>query len=130
MNKNCLNKLPDSGERQEFKTGAVRETASGKGSPSLISPELIFRLSKHLELGAKKYAPRNWESGFPFSRVMDSLLRHVFQYIAGDNAEDHLAAITCNVMFLMHFEKYHPELQDFPLRLEKITEEIQEKSNA
>ena len=113
------NKLQDSGERQNFETGAVRDTATGKGMPSLISPELIFRLSKHLELGAQKYKARNWEAGFPYSRVMDSLLRHVFQYIDGDNSEDHLAAITCNVMFLMHFEKHHPELQDFPLRLKE-----------
>lgn len=112
------NILPDSGERTNFgKNAAIRESSDGKGRPSLISPELIFRISKHLELGALKYEPRNWEKGMPYSRVMDSIIRHTFQYLDGDNEEDHLAAIVCNVMFLMHYEKHNKGLLDIPSRM-------------
>jgi hypothetical protein len=106
--------MQDSGERQQFDTGAIRDTAEGKGMPSLISPELIFRLSQWLELGAKKYAPRNWEKGIYISRCLDSAIRHLFKYLAGWDDEDHLAAIACNIMFIMHFEKHLPQMQDLP----------------
>jgi len=115
-------KMHDSGERQQFDTGAVRDTATGKGMPSLISPELIFRLSQWLELGATKYSPRNWEKGIKISRCMDSMIRHVFKYLDGQNDEDHLAAIACNAMFIMHFEKHKPEMQDLPSWTNKISD--------
>ena len=106
--------MQDSGERQQFSTGAVRDTTEGKGRFDLISPELMFRLSKWLEAGANKYSDRNWEKGMPISRCMDSALRHLFKYLAGWKDEDHLAAALCNIMFIMHFEKYMPEMQDLP----------------
>ena len=112
-------KMQDSGERQQFNTGAVRDTAEGKGMPSLISPELIFRLSKWLELGARKYTPRNWEKGIYISRCLDSTIRHLFKYLDGQNDEDHLAAIACNIMFIMHFEKHLPQMQDLPSWIDK-----------
>lgn len=112
--------MHDSGQREQFGTGAVRDTADDKPRMGLISPFALRRLGEWLRLGAKKYAPRNWEKGMPFSRVVDSLERHVQAYKAGDCGEDHLAAIMCNAMFLAHYEemiergRLDCELNDMP----------------
>jgi len=41
-----FNEVKDSGKREEFKTGSVRDTAEGKGKPHLIGGEA---LKKHIE---------------------------------------------------------------------------------
>jgi hypothetical protein len=92
-------------EKTEFETGATRNDSTGKGRPSLISPVLIHRVSKHLAAGEKHYGKDNWTKGMPYCRTADSLIRHIFQWLAGDDSEDHLAAIVCNAQFLMHFEE-------------------------
>ena len=115
-----MTNMHDSGERQEFTTGAIRDTAEDKPRPSLISPFLIERLGMWCALGAKKYSDRNWEKGMPFSRVMDSLERHIMKYKMGLQDEDHLAAIAWNAMALIHYEEMikrgilSEELNDMP----------------
>jgi hypothetical protein len=91
--------------KQQFETGAQRDDAALKGRPSLISPVAEYRKAVHLEKGAEHYGDRNWEKGIPFSRCVDSAKRHLLQFMAGDESEDHLAALACNVDFLMHFEE-------------------------
>ncbi len=94
--------MHDSGERQQFETGAVRDTAGGKSRPDLVSPFAMMRLGEWLRLGAEKYNDRNWEKGIPLSRSTASLYRHLLAWQMGDTDEDHLAAIMCNAMFLLH----------------------------
>lgn len=91
--------------KTEFETGAKRDTDEGKGRPSLISPVLIHRLSVLLAKGAKHYGDDNWTKGMPYRRTMDSVIRHAFQWLAGDGEEDHLAAIAFGVMCLMTYEE-------------------------
>ena len=97
--------MQDSGKRDTFETGAVRDSAEGKVRPDLISPFATERLSEWLRLGAEKYAPRNWEAGIPVSRCLASLHRHLMMYQQGATDEDHVAAILCNAMFIAHFEE-------------------------
>jgi len=40
-----FDKVKDSGERQEFQTGSVRDTATGKGTPHLIGGEALYYLN-------------------------------------------------------------------------------------
>lgn len=108
--------LPDSGQREQFSTGAVREVQTGKGRYDLITPYGLQRLALHYERGAAKYADRNWEKGIPVSRCFSSAVRHLFQYLAGDRSEDHLAAAAWNIMAIMHFEAVLPEMVDLPAR--------------
>jgi hypothetical protein len=112
-------KMQDSGERQQFDTGAVRDTTEGKGRFDLISPEVLFRLARWTQLGAVKYSDRNWEKGIPISRCVDSCMRHLVKYLDGWDDEDHLAAVVWNAMAIMHFEKHKPELQDLPSWINK-----------
>lgn len=113
-----LNKLiNDGGTRVEFVGGATRESQIGKGRFDLITPEGLNRLAKWYELGAMKYAPRNWETGIPISNCVNSMFRHMVKYMDGMNDEDHLAAIAWNAFAIMHYETHNPDMQDIPNRL-------------
>jgi hypothetical protein len=106
----------DSGNRESYEDGAVRDVRSGKGRYDLLSPIFIARLAGVLERGAAKYADRNWEKGIPMSRCADSALRHMFQYLGGARDEDHLAQAAWNLMAMIHFEETRPDLNDMPNR--------------
>jgi hypothetical protein len=113
--------LTSSGTHQSFGTGlAVRDTATDKPRPDLISPFAEERQGNWLRMGAERYAERNWENGIPFSRCMASLKRHVMKYQQGLQDEDHLAAIMFNAMALIHYEEMiergvlPAELNDMP----------------
>lgn len=95
----------DSGTREDFSTGSRRDTRKGKGRFDLISVHAERREAQLLERGADKYGERNWEKGQPFGRCLDSVKRHLNQYLAGDRTEDHLAAIRWGAGCLIHFEE-------------------------
>ena len=117
---NEFNSVTDSGKRQEFKTGSVRDTRDGKGRYDLISPIALKRLAKHFENGAKKYGDRNWEKGQNLSRYIDSLIRHAYCLLEGKRDEDHASAIAWNAMAYIHTEEMierellPKELNDMP----------------
>jgi len=96
--------MKDSGQRESFDTGAVRDGGAAKPRPDLISPYAMMRTGEWLAEGAIKYAPRNWEKGMPISRCIESLERHLQKYKMGLVDEDHLAAIVVNAQFIMHYE--------------------------
>jgi hypothetical protein len=99
-----FNQLKDSGEREQFSTGAVRDTATDKPRPDLISPFFLERLGEHLRKGAIKYQPWNWAKGIPSSRCYESAMRHLMRYAQGYTDEDHLAAAAFNIMAIIHNE--------------------------
>jgi hypothetical protein len=103
--------LPDSGVREDFETGAVREIVPGKGRYDLISPRAMHRLALRLEQGAVKYSDRNWEKGIPLSSFLNSAFRHLYQFLDGDKTEDHLAAALWNIHSLIHTEEMIAEGQ-------------------
>lgn len=94
--------LKDSGERQDFGTGAVRDTSTGKGRYDLLPPAAIFALARVFEEGAKKYTARNYESGIPLSRFLDSALRHLFKHLEGQRDEPHIAQAGWNILAYIH----------------------------
>lgn len=93
------------GENIVTDKGTERQCDEGRGQPSLISPYLIDRLSKHLQLGTIKYERGNWAKGQYFSRIFDGIERHMVQYKLGKRTEDHLSAIVFGVMCMIHFEE-------------------------
>lgn len=112
----------DDGQHKTFETGAKRDRASGKGRYDLLSPIAIRRIALRSELGEIKYGDgRNWEKGMPISEFMDSALRHIFQYMAGDSQEDHLAAAAWNLNCAMHLEEIMPQMQNIPSRQSERT---------
>ncbi len=106
-----MKEIKDSGARQEFASGAVRDITGQKPRPDLISPFFMERLGQHLGQGAKKYSPWNWAKGIPNSRCYESLMRHLMQFAKGDTDEDHLAAAACNLMFMIHNEEVGKQMR-------------------
>lgn len=92
-------------DRESFETGAVRNSAVGKGRFDLLSFEGMRRLALVLEEGAKNYPERNWELGIPVSRCLESALRHIFQYMDGHKDEDHLGQAFWNLMVAVTMEE-------------------------
>ena len=112
--------VKDSGKREVFDTGSRRDDRTGKGRYDLLCPRFIRRLAQHNENGAAKYGDRNWEKGQPQARMLDSAIRHLFNYLEGMEDEDHLAAAAWNIMAVISQEEriddLPPELFDLPGR--------------
>jgi hypothetical protein len=93
--------LKDSGAREEFPTGSMRDTRAGKGRFDLIPSSCLRRLARLYEKGHTKYPPgpdgvANWKKGQPLSRLLDSLLRHAMSIAEGQEDEDHAMQVAWN----------------------------------
>lgn len=93
-------------------TFAVRADG-GKMDWSLMPWEAVEEINKVLEFGSKKYSSQNWRngSGFSWTRVLSSLLRHTFAWARGEDLDkesglSHLAHMGCNVIFLIYYNKH------------------------
>lgn len=91
-----MTEIKDSGTRQEFETGSVRDMSEGKGRFDLIPYLPQERLAQHYEAGIKKYGERNWEKGQPLKNFLDSAERHLLKFMSGNRDEDHLSASVWN----------------------------------
>ena len=94
----------DSGAREEFSSGAKRDTQEGKPRFDLIPPKPLRRLADLYARGAEKYDAHNWAKGMPLSRYQASMERHLNQWKEGDREEDHLVAVIWNAFAIIHFE--------------------------
>jgi hypothetical protein len=96
-----MTELKDSGARQEFSTGAVRDVAGGKGRMDLLPMRAIMEVSKLYEAGCLKYGDRNWERGINTHCYVDSMMRHMAKFMLGQNDEPHLVQACWNVLCLL-----------------------------
>lgn len=83
----------------------------------LLSNEALLQTAAVLKFGANKYAEHNWRKGFQWSRPLSAAMRHIHAFNAGEDKDpesglSHLAHAACCIMFLLEFEKTHPELDD------------------
>lgn len=83
---------------------------SNKPDWSLLPVQSVEEIIKVLQFGAKKYAAWNFANGegLSYSRVLNSLLRHIFAFMRGENIDpetglSHIAHAGCNVLFLLHY---------------------------
>lgn len=122
-------KIQDSGERTEYESGAVRDLKEGKGRMDLVPWNVVIRLSKHYEKGAKKYEERNWEKGIPSHSFLDSAFRHLAKYAEGYDDEDHLISAIWNLFGIAWNEEKRPDLMDVPAsracKVEMLSEEFE-----
>lgn len=95
----------DSGKRQEFSTGSVRDTREGKGRFDLLPPFAEEEIAKHFEAGAKKYGDWNWLKGQPLSRYLDSAKRHLTKAARGQRDEPHFIAAAWNILCLIETQR-------------------------
>lgn len=89
--------IKDSGKRQEFGTGAVRDTSENKGRFDLLPMATLAAWAVHYERGSSKYGARNWEKGIPVSRFLDSAMRHLVKAMGGLHDENHLISALWNI---------------------------------
>jgi hypothetical protein len=100
-----FDKVKDSGVREEMPTGSRRDSRAGKGRYDLLPTFGLHRLARHFENGSKKYGDRNWEIGQTLSRLLDSGIRHAFEYLQGQADEDHLAGAVWNLICALDTEE-------------------------
>lgn len=97
----------DSGERQQYDSGMVRDTQEGKPRFDLVVPEgvpynaqMLTRWAELMARGAGKYGDRNWEKGRgmeELNRAKASAWRHFVQWYCGEEDEDHAAGVFFNI---------------------------------
>ncbi len=93
--------IKDSGKREHFESGMVRDTTEGKTDFLLTRDGPMYRRwAEHLTKGAIKYAKRNWMKAArqeELDRARESAVRHFEQWLRGDMDEDHAAAVYFNI---------------------------------
>lgn len=124
-------------EKQDYGTGATRDTVKGKGRFDLIPDLALARLAGVYERGGANHGDRNWEQGLPISRLIDSATRHLIQYKMSKympelDDEDHLAHSAWNIFAIIHTEEMikrgslPDELDDLPC-YKKLKQEKEER---
>jgi dATP/dGTP diphosphohydrolase len=97
--------VKDSGQRQEFKSGMIRDTGDKPRYLRIFTGPMARRWAEHLHKGMKKYPDvkpgvPNWTlaSGeAELQRFKESALDHMIKWLHGETDEDHGAAIFFNV---------------------------------
>lgn len=97
----------DSGAREQYKSGMVRDLEKGKPRFDLIIPKgqkfdetILYRWAMLMARGAEKYGDRNWEKANneeELSRYLSSAIRHFMQWFNGETDEDHAVAVFFNI---------------------------------
>lgn len=81
----------------------------GKPMMSLLDPGALREIAKVMTYGAKKYSKLNWRKGMDWSRCADAALRHIFQWLDGEDRDEesglyHLAHAACCLIFLIFYQ--------------------------
>lgn len=89
----------------------------GKAQWSLVDFDSLKPMVQVLEFGAEKYDRHNWKKGLTTSSITESLLRHIFALMNGEEADpesgiSHVGHIQCNAMFLAYMKANRPEFDD------------------
>jgi hypothetical protein len=95
----------DSGERQSFESGMVRDVTAGKTQwHRVFDGPMLKRWAELLTRGAEKYPDEggrpNWAKASgqaELNRARESAARHFAQWMNGDRDEDHAAAVMFNL---------------------------------
>lgn len=96
----------DSGKRQSYNSGMVRDVQAGKPDFFLLltdqpyKEQMVTRWAALMARGADKYGRRNWQlasSEEELERFKSSAFRHFIQWMSGENDEDHASAVFFNI---------------------------------
>lgn len=85
----------------------------------LIPAEPLRILAELYGFGASKYAERNWERGFEWSKSFAALQRHAWQFWAGETIDSetklpHMASVAWHAFALLEWAATHPEFDNRP----------------
>lgn len=90
---------------------------TGKLKWSLVPFRALEPMVDVLMFGAKKYAPNNWKKGLPYTEICESLLRHTYSFLNGQNRDKEsrlleVGHILCNALFLSYMALFRPDMDD------------------
>ena len=93
--------------------GGARRT-DRKPRFDLIPFEFLEAVAEVLTSGAARYGPYNWKRGRKdfFLDAWNHAFVHLQQFKEGDKAEEHLAYLACNILFMICAVKNGVVLQD------------------
>ena len=79
----------------------------GKPKWSLVDFKSLEPMVKVLEYGCTKYEKNNWKKGLDNTEVLESLSRHLFALMSGEELDPesqlpHIGHIMCNAMFFQY----------------------------
>lgn len=97
-------------EMKEFSSGAKRSKDADEYRFDLIHPIFEERLAKVFAEGARKYGDYNYEKGIPAMECINHLLRHINEWLKGNDDEDHLGHAAANICMAMQSLEIHPEI--------------------
>jgi hypothetical protein len=103
--------------KQEVDSLQALRYNQGKLQWSLVDFKSLEGLVRVLEMGAKKYDKHNWKKGMPVTQVSESLMRHLFAFLNGENTDpesglSHISHVICNAMFIEYIMREKPEYDD------------------
>ncbi len=78
----------DSVYPSQQKEEPARNFDAGKLRYDLIPPDALRELARVYTVGAQKYGDRNWEKGMSWGRAFGSLMRHLWDWFWGVEADD------------------------------------------
>lgn len=117
--------VPVENSRNGAEVRTVSSTGGEKGQKlarfDLIPVGPLTELAKHYGRGARKYADRNWEKGYEWSKNYAALQRHLFAFWDGEDIDEetgtpHIVAVAWHAFALAEFMNTHPEFDDRPKR--------------
>lgn len=95
--------------------GTKKDT--GKPRISLIPVEALEGITQALMFGANKYGDYNYRSGLKQVRIFDSILRHGFSWLKGEDHDKesglkHLHHMGAGICMLIWMNDHRPDLDD------------------
>lgn len=93
---------------EELKDEPAKRFDKGKIRYSLLPWGVVGELVKVYEYGCEKYERDNWKRGMSWSRVYDSLMRHLQSFWSGEELDPesglhHLAHVIWNSVTLLWY---------------------------
>ena len=84
---------------------------------SYVSWKALEPMVEVLMFGAIKYAPWNWAKGLSWVDTTESMLRHTYAFLHGEDDDPesklhHVGHILCNAMFLSYMFLFRKDLDD------------------
>lgn len=123
----------------EGEENTTSETGGSKGVKAarfeLIPAKPLFLLAKLFGWGTKKYAVRNWERGYEWSKSFGAMMRHAWAHWAGEDIDPesglpHMIHVAWHALAQTEWLETHPEFDDRPnVRAQQIESKIKEAAD-
>jgi hypothetical protein len=109
--------------RRDEEVRSTSSTGAEKGTKlaryDLIPAGPLRQLAEHYGVGSAKYADRNWERGYEWSKSFAALNRHLWAFWSGEDIDEetgspHIVAVMWHAAALAEYRSTHPEFDDRP----------------